>query len=126
MGFLLNLYIQPRVHNISRTLLWTLGSTHLILFIDTMHGTQPGGSGTMIDLQCQLLWPHIFTRLITSASVIIVFVIIFYSVHNTNRPSNYCSYSGKLQIWAIFTQVFPSIFTYVKIFGYPLSYIYIE
>ena len=35
-----------------------------------MHGNQVGGSGTMIDLQCQALWPHIFTRLITSASVI--------------------------------------------------------
>ena len=28
-------------------------TTHLILFIDTMHGNQVGGSRTMIDLHCQ-------------------------------------------------------------------------
>ena len=28
---------------------------HLILFIDTVHSNQPGGSRTMIDLQCQTL-----------------------------------------------------------------------
>ena len=39
MGFLLYLYV----------------TIHLILFIDTMHGNQVGGSGTMIDLQCQTL-----------------------------------------------------------------------